>query len=404
MRRLIVFLLILLASVWIGVEVMRHPGQLLIIAHPWLIEMPLWFAVLAFLIFIVLFYLIIDSIDRLQFLWFRFKNWLRFRREHRLYNKTQHGLTLIIEGRWKKAERLLLAGINESVDPLMNYLGAAKAAQELGAYARREEYIKKAYQVAPHAVLAIGLTEAELQLSHEQVEQAIVTLTQLRQTSPRHPRVLRLLEKAYTRLAQWQSLLNLLPSMRKAKVVNAEQYSQFEKNMYAEILHAAKDKNLAEIQQMWADMPRHVRRNPDVVLAYVKELLRFSDTKDAEELIRKTLKNYWQPELVRIYGMLPFVNLNRQLVVVGAWLKMYGEKQETLLTLGRLCVRVQLWGKAKSYFERCLDLGPDVEASLAYGQLLEQLGEHEGALQIYREALHPQRGLILISSHPHPDA
>src|SRR5258708_7085280 len=102
MRRLIVFLLFLVASVWIGLEVLRHPGYLIIISRPWMVEMPLWFALLACVVFLVLFYLIIDSIDRLQFLWFRLKNWLRFRREQQLYNKTQHGLTLLIEGRWQK--------------------------------------------------------------------------------------------------------------------------------------------------------------------------------------------------------------------------------------------------------------------------------------------------------------
>jgi HemY protein len=157
--------------------------------------------------------------------------------------------------------------------------------------------------------------------------------------------------------------------------------------MYCELFHASKNQSLKEIQSIWNEVPRSVRKNPEVVCSYVKQLLQFSDTKDAEELIRKTLKNAWQPELARLYGTLPFVNLNRQLVIVGAWLKMYGEKQELLLTLGRLCVRVQLWGKAKDYFERCLALGPNREASLAYGRLLLQLEESEEALLAFQNGL-----------------
>ncbi len=54
---------------------------------------------------------------------------------------------------------------------------------------------------------------------------------------------------------------------------------------------------------------------------------------------------------------------------------------------GRLCVRAQLWGKAKDYFERCLARGPNPAAYLEYGKLLEHLGETEDALQKYKDGL-----------------
>ena len=59
---------------------------------------------------------------------------------------------MLIEGRWKKAEKFLLKGMNKSIEQLMNYIGAARAAHELGAYDRRDHYIQKAYEVAPDAV------------------------------------------------------------------------------------------------------------------------------------------------------------------------------------------------------------------------------------------------------------
>ncbi|TAK72021.1 MAG: hypothetical protein EPO11_10585 [Gammaproteobacteria bacterium] len=392
MLRLIVFLIILIASVWLGIEVVQHQGYLLVVYQPWTVQMPVWFALLSTIVFLVIFYLLITSLDQLQFWWFRVKNWFRFHREHRLYNKTQHGLILLIEGRWKKAERLLLAGENQSIDPLMNYLGAAKAAHEQGAYDRRDRYIKKAYEIAPNDELAIGIAQADLELKQDQLEHATATLNHLRDIAPYHPRVLQLLEKVYVRLADWPHLLGLLPNMRKAKMLNAEQVELFEKNIYADILNAASTKSLNEIHAIWQSIPKRTKKQPDVVCAYVKQLLRFNDTTpEVEELIRKTLKYNWQPELVKIYGTLPFTNLNRQLVIVGAWLKIYGPKPELLLTLGRLCVRVQLWGKAKDYFAKCLALAANAEASLEYGKLLEQLGEADEAMQIYRDGLSESR-------------
>lgn len=393
MRRLIILLLLLVASVWFGVEIVRHPGFLLIVYQPWLVQMPLWFAIVSLIFIFGLLYFFINSIDRVSFLWFRLKNWLSIRREHQSYSKTQLGLTALIEGRWKKAEKLLLNGVNQSFEPLINCLAAAKAAHEQHAYDRRDNYIQKAYQVAPKEDLAIGLVQAELELKQDKLEQAAATLNHLRQASPRHPQVLKLLEKVYVRLADWKNLNLLLPGLRKANVLTGEEYDLFEKNIYCEIFRASSTKRLSDILSLWNEMPRHLRKNPEVVYAYVTQLSRHAPvtgtetTKEIEELIRKILKQTWSSDLVNLYGTLPLNNLNRQLVIVGAWVKMYGQRPELLLVLGKLCVRLQLWGKAKDYFTRCLAQGPHLAASLEYGKLLEHLNEPDDALQIYREGL-----------------
>lgn len=388
MLRLIIFLLFLIISVWLGIEVVRHPGYILLVYQPWMVQMPIWLALLGILVILGIFYLLITCVDQIQLLGFKFKNWLRFRRENQSYSKTQKGLSAVIEGRWKKGESLLLAGVSQTVDPLMNFLGAAKAAQEQGAIERRDIYIQKAYAAAPSADLAIGLTQAELEIEQHQFAQAAAILNHLRAANPRHPLVLKLLEKVYVHLGEWQNLINFLPSLRKAKTLNLQEIDLLEKNIYCEIFHAASDKNLEEIHRIWNEIPHHAKKNPEVTCAYVKQLIRFPDTsKEVEDLIRKTLKQSWQPDLVNIYGTLPFTNLSRQLVIVGTWLKIYGQHPELLLVLGKLCVRIQLWGKAKDYFEKCIAIKPNLEASLEYGKLLEHLGESNEALQKYREGM-----------------
>lgn len=388
MWRLIIYLIILVASVWVGLALVKHPGYLLIMYKPWLVQMPLWLAILATVIVFLLFYFLISSFDQLKFLWYQFKNWLRFRREHVSYTKTQQGLAALIEGNWPYAERLFVAGSVQAVEPLVNYLGAAKAAHELKDYEGRDQYIQKAYKIAPHAHVAIGLVQAEFALDDNKLEEAQATLNHLRQSQPKHPRILQLLEKTYVRLSDWKNLLTLLPALQKAKVINKEQYEQFEKNIYCELLKDENIKDRYTLDNIWQEVPKSAKRQSTVVCAYVKQLLRFPNTTEtAQELIRKVLKTNYNPELVKIYGKLPFDNLNRQLGIVGGWLKTYGERPEILLLLGKLCMRVQLWGKAKDYFERVLNLGPNPEAYLEYGKLLEQLGENEEAVMRYRESL-----------------
>lgn len=388
MLRIVIFTLILVLSVWAGIAMLNHPGYLLMVFHPWMIQMPIWFAALATILFLILFYLIVNSFDRVYLLSFRFKNWMRRRHDKQAYSKTQHGLTALIEGKWKKSEQLLIAGIDQQAEPLMNYLGAAKAAHERALYEQRDAYIQKAYQVAPYADIAIGLSQAALELEQGQYEQAQAILNHLRETAPKHPRTLTLLEKVYVRTNNFSGLLSILPAMRKAKVLTAAQAAVFEKNCYREQLTRTNFLSDEDLHRAWEQVPRHVRKHPDMVEVYIQKLSNFPATdKEREELIRKTLKHEWHPALAAMYGDLDFSNLNRQLVIVGGWLNTYGPKPELLLALGKLCVRVQLWGKAKDYFERCLAIGPNPEASLAYGSLLEKLDEPDEALQKYRDGL-----------------
>lgn len=387
MSRLIVLLIFLIASVWFGLTVFQHPGFVFISYQPWMIQMPFWFAILGLFVCFGFLYVLLNSIERTQFWWFRVKNWFKFRRVRKSYSKTQHGLALLIEGRWAKAEKLLLAGADQSVEPLMNYLGAARAAQARGSFDRRTEYLKKAYQVAPDAELAIGITQAELEIEHGEFAKAFGTLSHLRDISPKHPRVLKLLEKVYVHNSDWHGLLKLLPLLRKSGAILPEQEEALEKNVYCEVLRTTKYKNLDALHQIWSDMPRHVRRNPDVVFAYATQLLRFNATKEVAEITQKALKTGWNAPLVKLYSALPFEDSNKQLGIVGGWLQSYGPHQELYLALGKLCARIKLWGKAKDYFEKCLAEGPNPEASLEYARLLESLGKDQEAVEKYRDGL-----------------
>ena len=57
MQRLIVVLLFLVVSVWFGLDVVNHPGYLLLVYQPWMVQMPLWFALLSLFILFGLFFI-----------------------------------------------------------------------------------------------------------------------------------------------------------------------------------------------------------------------------------------------------------------------------------------------------------------------------------------------------------
>ena len=72
------------------------------------------------------------------------------------------------------------------------------------------------------------------------------------------------------------------------------------------------------------------------------------------------------------------------------------EDPDLLLTAARLCLRTELWGKARSYLETVLSMRPTPEAYQEYGALLAQMGEADAAADAYRD------GLGMVAAKPLP--
>lgn len=390
MQRFVIGIIILCVSVWIGLLIAKDPGMALFTYNHWSVEMPLWFAVSCLILFVIIFYFFMRLLNGIDSSFYRWRNWRRWRKKNKAYSKTNRGLIELIEGQWRHAENDLLEGIEQSDAPLVNYLAAAKAAHERGAFDKRDAYLKRAHDLSPQADVAIGLTQAQLQFDQGQLEQSLATLSHVRNVVPLHPIMLKLLEKLYIRLADWKGLLKLLPSLRKAKIYTQIQLNQLETHVYIELLASVANKSgrLESFKEFWANVPRWLQKNPQLIARYAQQLVRFpNEAHVVEELINKVLKKTWDPELVKIYGLLITDDPKKQLSHAEKWLRMYPNQAVLLLTLGRLCVRCQLWGKARSYFEDSLKLESRLETYVEYGKLLEHLGDSSSALQNYREGL-----------------
>jgi HemY protein len=128
-----------------------------------------------------------------------------------------------------------------------------------------------------------------------------------------------------------------------------------------------------------------LRKNPAFLTSYVKQLQHYPQVADiAVKLIQKSLKKSYQASLVRMYGLLPSEQPLKQLIQAEKWLNKYPHESVLLLTLGRLAMRCELWGKARRYFTDSLALEKNPEAYAEQGKLLEQLGEANAALRSYR--------------------
>ena len=386
MRLLVTTLLALLGAVGLALLARRDPGYVLIARSDWTLETSLTLAVIVVLATFTTLYFSLRALINTWQLPRRMATWRQLRRQMKARRATHRGLIDLAEGHWAEAEHHLTKYAEFSDTPLLNYLTAARAAQQQGADQRRDHYLSLAHRSMPEAELAVGLTQAEVQLSHGQLEQALATLMHLRTVAPRHTHVLYLLKRLYQRLKDWGQLKALLPDLRRNKVLGEEALQKLEKDVQLESLKQASSSRSA-LHDVWQALPKHLRQDTDLSYLYAQGLVHLGDDEEAERLLRETLKRRWQVELVHLYGRIHSADPARQLYNAEAWLRQHERDPLLLLTLGRLCLRNALWGKARSYLEASLGIERSAETLRELGVLLEQLGEVDSARALYREGL-----------------
>ena len=218
MKSLLKLWLFVLAGAAIGIVLSRDSGYVLLSFANYTVEMSLALLLLLLAALFGALYLGIRLSVRTLNLPTDVRDWQHERGARLAHQAMTRGLLEMSEGNWRSAEKHLVRCADHAETPLLNYLAAARAAQLQGAHDRRDTYIRLAHETMPSADIAVRLTQAELQLADQQLEQALATLKYLRSVAPKHVYVLRLQRRLYEQLGDWEHLRELLPELRRRKV------------------------------------------------------------------------------------------------------------------------------------------------------------------------------------------
>lgn len=298
------------------------------------------------------------------------------------------GLIDLIECRWETAEKNLLKDVDYSETPLLNYLGAARAAAQQNNFDARDQHLKAAHANGEKADVAILLTQADLQLNHLQTEQALATLSRLREIAPRHGYVLKLLSRLHHQLREWDKLAEILPELRKSKVLTAEQLESLELDTYKGILEqASKNQIDTTLAEAWNALPKVLRKDSRLAAVYISAVISKGESKEAEQLLHSSLNKHWDENLIGLYGQLQIEDNNHLLAQCEKWQSTQPNSPALVLALARLNRNERLWGKAEEHYKKVIDIAPSVEAYYELADMLDGLGKAEAASQLYKTGI-----------------
>ncbi len=306
--------------------------------------------------------------------------WFASRRQQSARQRSLQGAMLLAEGRWREAGKALLAP-PATQTPLLDYFGAAKAANELDDYERRDQTLDRAKEAIPGADFVVELRRAELQQAAVQWRQSVATLAPLRQRAPGHPAVHARLFEAHKALGDWDAVAELAPSLPDDMPVDVQVAI-----WRARLGNTPEGVDATEhATGVWRAMPKRLHDEEALLLAYV-DVLANRDATAAEAALRTGIKRRWTDAWVLRYGEIR-ANPSSQLKTASNWLKHHPDDPALLLTLGRLAAEAGELPQAKEHLEASLRAESSAAALAELGNLCAANGEQAAANGYFQRAL-----------------
>ncbi|KEZ78100.1 heme biosynthesis HemY N-terminal domain-containing protein [Salinisphaera hydrothermalis] len=386
MRRLLLaFFVFLLLGILLSLVFRNHQGYVLIAFNGWQIETSLLFACAAVILGVWVLAMAWRILVALVFAPRNIRGFFGRRRQRKARRSLYVGLEHMAEARWALAEADLQALAESNEAPGLNHLFSARAAQYQDHLGDRDRYLRKASSRKSVSELAVLITQAQLQIEAGQTAEAQATLARLYELEPRHPWVLRMYAEHAMACGDYGRVYELLPELGKHSALSKQRVREMSIAAYQHRLSQQAD--IGGLTATWRHVPKDLRQEPEILRHYAVCLKQQGADDEAANVIRNALKKQWVPALALIFGDLDCSDQTEQLATVEEWIKIHGREPELMLVAGRLCLRNQLWGRARSYFEASQTQHSRADALLELGHLFEQIDEADQARSAYRRGL-----------------
>jgi len=216
-------------AVFVAFVIHRFPGNVLIVVDQWRVQVSLAFGILLLIAAFASLYLLIRLLLWLSHMPQRYRGWKGQRQEKREQGLLEQGWTALLEGRYTHAEKTLTRLSGQSADKrrqVLATLSAARAAHEIGEFARQDELLKQAQAAAASQAAdvdlntAVAAAAADLWLQQGKADQALGAL-QVDHVQPmRHLHTMRLMLRVYQQMNHHEKVLELARALKKKQALS----------------------------------------------------------------------------------------------------------------------------------------------------------------------------------------
>jgi HemY protein len=383
MRWLFWILLTLALAIGVSMVLGNNEGYVLIVRQPYRLELSLNFLLILIVLMFASLHLmlrLVHYIQRLPASVRTYKEGKRLKDGHAALLTSLHAIT---EGHYAAAEKSAARALELGEDPALSALIAARASHKMHQKGQRDYYLAEAERLAPHAAVARLLTQAELLMDDRQYMHALEVLHRLEKIEPRHVGAMLLELKVQLRLEQWEKVLSVLQQLERCEGIASWQAREYRQQAYLQILN----RYVSDPQGLlayWKAIPEEDRLSARLAQVGANSFNAIGNGDQAYEIVAMSLTKQWDTELAGMIGDCASSKATEQLQQAENWLLSHEGDANLLLSLGKLCIRLSLWGKAQSYLEASISVKPTATAHLMLAKMLEGRGETNDAFKHYR--------------------
>jgi HemY protein len=390
MRLLLWLVALMAAAIGIAVTARFNPGNVVFFYPPHRIDLSLnLFVVLAGLLFLMVYGLV--RAVRATLAMPKQVAAYRYRKREREANRgLREALKALFEGRFGHAEKAAMRAAELPENAGLAALIGARAAHRMREPARRDAWLAGTVH-DNNLKTARLMTVTELLVDEHKPEAALEAVAELNASGQRHIHALQWAMKANQQARNWPEVLRLVRTLDKRNALHPALSARLRELAYEALLSEG-GRDPESIRRVWAGVPAADRLQPAIAARAATAFNARGLHDEARVIVEDALKAGWDERVVRAYrdaaGPEGSPTLLAQIERCEAWLRAHPNDAELALTLGALCLRQKLWGKAQRYLESALSDAVDAallrEAHLKLAQLHEALGQQEEANRHYR--------------------
>ena len=398
MRWLSSALLLALLAAFTALFLRTNLGNVALFVPPWRIDVSLNLALLVLLLLLSAVYWTARAVQKMA----DFPEQVRLyraRREEIGGNRALvEAIKNFLEGRFARAEKSARAAQSSSTTAGVASLIGARSAHRMQEYARRDEWLERAESDGDMETARL-VASAEMFTEQRENDAALAAINRLPGEGRRHIHAMRVALNANLQSARWDDALKAMRLLEKRNALHPVLTRKLKLSVYRELM-AAQRHDPAALEALWRSVPDADRQVPDIALEAARLFNRTEPGlgRVAAEAIEAALQSSpleWDDSARRLldeYARTQAISARDQLQRVENWLKLAPPagaepiRAALLRSAGLICLREQLWGKAKTYLLESLATERHPSTLLALARLSDAIGETDAAASYFRDA------------------
>ena len=362
-------------------------GYVVFVTPPWRAEMSVMLFVILLLLIFAGCYLLI----RLAVKTYRLPRQIQKSRIEHERTKSRdlllESLQLLFSGEFRDAETRARTAMQHDDTRDMAAAIAAWAAYEGGHSSAAVPYLDHIRNAG--SIRMRDVSKAYMLLADGKAVEALSLLKMLAANDPKNPGVLKMKVEAEVAGKAWEDVLVTLAPLTRSGMLPEGAAQQIRLNAELNLIQS-KPANPEAILAAWNAFSRESRFDATMAATVATRLLALGCGEEAKAVIEETIEargvEGWDNQLAAIYAGCNTDSTLAQIERAERWLRQHARDAVLLATLGKLCMRQALWGKAQSYLEASVALEPTLDAHMTLARLMEELGRNDEAIRHVRRS------------------